>query len=225
MAIAVPVINIFAGVWTGPAGAPPTNNAEPPINAGTTFQIKNGGFELKGGLTANGIIDRGALFLSPFVPDFLDRDVDVAMSQNGVIYYDSALKKFRCYEDGMWKDCVGAIVRGEGGERAWGGAKYIDDGTQISCDMLTSLFVGGSINFYAKAENSKIFLRMLRNNANRSGWNFDTGWVNRAEINGVTYQNGYQENELSSRVWAGRLEGFFSVDRDDYLYKCEANWP
>jgi len=27
---------------------------------------------------------------------------------NGVIYYDSNANKFKCYEDGSWKDCIGA---------------------------------------------------------------------------------------------------------------------
>ena len=82
--IAVPFISLFAA-WTGPTGAPPTNNADAPINVGSIFQKKIGGIELEGGLIANSIIDKGALLLSPFAPNLSNPLINAAMSQDGVI--------------------------------------------------------------------------------------------------------------------------------------------
>lgn len=114
VAIAVPFISLFAA-WSEPSAAPTLGNAAAPINVGTIFQTKNGGVELKGGLVASSIIDKGALLLSPFAPNFLDPEVQTAMSQDGVIYYDLTAQKFKCYENGTWKDCVGTGAGGGAG--------------------------------------------------------------------------------------------------------------
>ena len=38
-----------------------------------------------------------------------------ATGVNGLIYYDSTLNKFRCFENGAWKDCISAGAIGGGG--------------------------------------------------------------------------------------------------------------
>lgn len=59
VAIAIPVINIMAAVWTGPTTAPPGGNAAAPINAGPLDQIKSGGW-----LSLGNLISRGTTLLA-----------------------------------------------------------------------------------------------------------------------------------------------------------------
>lgn len=53
VAIAVPTIALFAA-WTGPIGAPPTNNADAPVNVGPLDQSKLNGWLHLGNLTSRG---------------------------------------------------------------------------------------------------------------------------------------------------------------------------
>jgi hypothetical protein len=66
---------------------------------------------------------------------------------NGVIYYDSTANKFKCYENGAWKDCIGAGgIGGSGttnylakwtGSTTLGNSIIYDNGTNVGIGTTT----------------------------------------------------------------------------------------
>ncbi len=86
-------------------------------------------------------------------------------SLNGMVYYDSTLNKFRCYENGAWKDCIGA-----GGASGW-----TDDGTTVRLTTSTDNVGIGTTNPSAKLDvsgsieyTSKPWLRFTRTSVSSS---------------------------------------------------------
>jgi hypothetical protein len=82
---------------------------------------------------------------------------------NGVIYYDSATNKFRCYQNGAWVDCIGG---GAGGETYWvlSGSNLYTSSTAWNVGIGTTspvekLQVAGNVNI-----DNRLFVR------SGSGW-------------------------------------------------------
>mgnify|MGYP001588836232 FL=1 len=109
-------------------------------------------------------------------------------------------------------------MSGEGGGvmQAWSGAKYIPNGTQIGCEIYSGVFIGGFAKFRAKVEDSKLFLRIFRNDSKMNRWDFDTGWINRAEVV-------YFEYTLSA--WKGYLLAEINLADEFEDVSCTADWP
>ncbi len=93
---------VFAA-WTGPSQTPPNGNTDAPINVGATKQAKAGGIEMTYAVLTPGNAPTGA---------------------NGTMYYDSTAKKFKCYQDGNFIDCIG------------GGYLKIDDSATPDANIL-----------------------------------------------------------------------------------------
>lgn len=79
-------LGFYVFAWNAPASAPPGDNASAPINVGSTKQTKTGGIEMTYSILTPGSAPTGA---------------------NGLMYYDSTAKKFKCYQDGNFIDCIG----------------------------------------------------------------------------------------------------------------------
>jgi hypothetical protein len=80
------------------------------------------------------IVENGNVGIGTIVPEY---KLDIAgalrlqpsstpTAANGVIYYDSTVNKFKCHENGAWKDCIGA---GGGGFWAANGNKIYNTNT------------------------------------------------------------------------------------------------
>jgi N-acetylneuraminic acid mutarotase len=87
------------------------------LNISKTGQTKLGGLILNtGGAPIGLIVENGKVGIGTRNPSYKLDIVGVLRLQptssptgaNGVIYYDSTVNKFKCFENGVWKDCVSA---------------------------------------------------------------------------------------------------------------------
>ena len=120
------VISCLVLAWQEPPTSPPNENIKAPINVGDSQQWKQGGLGIgtkvtdlsSGQMAASLLYDRDALSffidpsntnLSAYLAGGLKfQPIDTApTAANGLIYYNNSTNKFRCYEGGSWKDCIG----------------------------------------------------------------------------------------------------------------------
>ncbi len=75
---------------------------------GLNFISGTGGINLQSNGTATGNVQIGDGGTTSATPDLLVLDTGSAepTGTNGAMYYSTALNKFRCYENSVWKDCI-----------------------------------------------------------------------------------------------------------------------
>ncbi len=78
-------------IWQEPTATPPNDNVPAPINVGSDFQTK------KGKLGVNIL----------FLENLEKYPSESESAENGVVYYNKILEKFRCLQGGVWVDCIG----------------------------------------------------------------------------------------------------------------------
>lgn len=136
----------FVQAWTEPSVAPPGGNVGAPINTSATAQTKSGILTVN---PANFLVPSGNSGFGTASPSYR---VDILGSMrlqptsapsgsNGVMYYDSATNKFRCYQNGAWVDCIGS-----GG----GGVTSVTGSNGVTASPTTGA-VGVSLTYSSKS--------------------------------------------------------------------------
>jgi len=114
--ILVSFFTIIIGLaWTEPTSNPPYGNVAAPLNVGSTGQVRAGGLLINqngasiGLIVATGTVGIGTLspgYKLDIAGDLRLQPISTSTGANGVIYYNSSLDKFQCYQGGAWTDCL-----------------------------------------------------------------------------------------------------------------------
>ncbi|HRH30650.1 MAG TPA: hypothetical protein PK886_01095 [Candidatus Paceibacterota bacterium] len=102
----------YATNWVAPAGSPPGNNAEAPINVGTTGQLKNGGLGVQGFVAWNNALFSRDVFVKDAINPSNSGDLYVHKLANGTNSYvcaDSAGKLVLCGAPAASPECSDGI--------------------------------------------------------------------------------------------------------------------
>ncbi len=176
-------------------------------SAATLLQSGSGGINIQSGLNVNiGQADTAGTLL------VLDTKTDIAdpTGVDGAMYYNSALGKFRCYEDGEWKDCIGG---GSGGTYTGTTASFISGlqnapanatGAIVETLVFTSATavsnVAGVTGFTAPADGS-FRTCLIKNTANITAGTLALRWtVNGARVGSTVCDMDSTTNRQSASV-------------------------
>ncbi len=95
----------YAGNWVAPAGPPPGNNAQGPINVGTTDQVKDGGLAVNHFLA----FDNGVFTKDLYVKDLFIRESNNEWEQLRINHICSQINQAYEYQVGDLNDVLSAI--------------------------------------------------------------------------------------------------------------------
>jgi len=158
------VVGLVKAAWVDPTESPPNGNLPAPINVGGALQTKTGALVLNKGLLVNTdnvpyglIVATGDVGIGTLEPSYkldvagalrLQPTSSVLTASEGVIYYDSTAKRFKCYENGAWTNCTGG---GGGG----GGVSGSGSVGQVTF-WASSTSVGGDKNLFWDNANKRL---------------------------------------------------------------------
>lgn len=131
---------------------------------GLNFISGAGGINLQSNGTATGNVQIGDGGAASANPDLLVLDTGSAepAGTNGAMYYSTALNKFRCYENGSWRDCLDKST-----------VRNITDSTADNLTTTNSIILdGGPLTFTPTNTNSSMMVSLDINavsNTNSNG--------------------------------------------------------